>query len=121
MKRSQALAPIKCGATPDDKAFIYMVSGYAITSGLAPISFAELEEWSLAIKEPITIPSYVDEKGSFIFTEYSSEYIEWLEMLEPIEKVSLESEISLWVDLVKELAEKPELYHTTVHQTYYPR
>ena len=51
----------------------YRLIGKAVASDLEPISFHELVNWSLEIREPVQIPNYIDAYASTVFRKNSSD------------------------------------------------
>ena len=98
----------------DDKAIDelkYRLIGKAVASDLEPISFHELVNWSLEIREPVQIPNYIDAYASTVFRKNSSDYARWLgELGTIIETAPLEYEIAYWPELVNELEKNSGIY-----------
>lgn len=99
----------------DDDTLKYWMAGIAATSDLHSVSFKELEAMSVEIKQPVVVPSYVDQDASFFWSESST----WLDeaMLESLlssseklQHAGIPLETIQWEEMIGELMANPDIF-----------
>lgn len=93
----------------DGREEILKLNGLALSSGLEPISFSRMEDWSFNTGSLVFSPFYINSSASFISRRYEPGYIENFQRVQPgfWEPVTstLDIEIDYWGSLVDELQE----------------
>ncbi len=99
----------------NDDAIKFRVAGIATTSDLHLVSFTELEAISFEIKQPVVVPTYIDQDASFFWSVSSTRLDEAkLESLlspsKQLEQAGIPLETIRWEDVIEELAANPEIF-----------
>lgn len=97
---------------PDDKKLKYLVWENVMGHGGNAISFSRLEGWSSVAKKPVTLPAYVEEDASYVWTDSTGKAtIEKLRSLGVRPAISvLPSDVNSWEKLTRALKENPKDY-----------